>query len=237
MSISVAVIDDDEKQLNIIKSHFASAEETSEHKFKVDYFTDGLSFFEKFRDDYDILMLDIEMPLLDGVTLAKKIRQTGSRCSIIFITNMPQYAIEGYEVEATAYILKPIKLINFTEAVKRALKRVSAQHTESANIVLSGRSGIKSIASADVYYIEAMGHNIIFHTLDGEYNDRTTLNGLEEKLKEANFARCNSCYLVNLKFVDDISNNTVTVNGKELIISRNKKKTFIEKYMEYIRKN
>lgn len=237
MAISVAVIDDDEKQLNIIKSYFASAEETLGQKFKVDYFTDGLLFLDKFKDGYDILMLDIEMPLIDGVSLAKRIRQTGSRCGIIFITHMPQYAIEGYEVEATAYILKPIKLLNFIEAVKRAVKRVTLQKAAAANIVLSGRNGIKSISSTEIYYIEAMGHNIIFHTHDGEYNDRTTLNGLEEKLKDANFARCNSCYLVNLKFVDDISNNTVTVKGKELSISRNKKKTFIEKYMEYIRKS
>ena len=237
MAISVAIIDDDEKQLNIIKSYFASAEETLEQKFKLEYFSDGLLFLDKFKDEYDILMLDIEMPLIDGVSLAKKIRQTGSTCSIIFITHMPQYAIEGYEVEATAYVLKPLKLLNFTEAVKRAVKRVLSQRTEAAHIVLSGRGGIKSISSNDIYYIEAMGHCIIFHTAEGEYTDRTTLNGLEEKLKDSNFARCNSCYLVNLKFVENVSNNTVTVHGKELAVSRNKKKSFVEKYMEYIRKS
>ena len=150
---------------------------------------------------------------------------------------MPQYAIEGYEVEATAYILKPIKILNFTEAIKRAVKRVMSIRTESVNIVLIGRNGIKSIASSDIYYIEAMGHNIIFHTADGEYNDRMTLNGLEEKLKGVNFARCNSCYLVNLKYVNDFANSTVTVMGKELTVSRNKKKNFIDKYMEYLRKS
>ena len=237
MAISVAVIDDDEKQLNDIKSYFASVEKTLEQKFRVRYFTDGLKFFEKFKDEYDILMLDIEMPLIDGVSLAKKIRQTGSECSIIFITHMPQFAIEGYEVEATAYILKPIKLLNFTEAVRRAVKRVLTQRANSVSVVFSGRSGVKTISSNDIYYIEAMGHNILFHTAEGEYTDRTTLNGLEEKLKDAGFARCNSCYLVNLKYVGNISNNTVTVNGEELSVSRNKKKTFVEKYMEYIRKN
>lgn len=237
MAVTVAVIDDDEKQLNTIKSYFATVGETLEQEFRVDTFTDGLMFLNSFKDCYDILMLDIEMPLIDGVSLAKKIRQTGSRCSIIFITHMPQYAIDGYEVEATAYILKPLKLLNFTEAVKRAVKRVVALNTQAVNIVLSGRNGIKSIASSEIYFIEAMGHNIIFHTADGEYNDRTTLNGLEEKLKDVDFARCNSCYLVNLKYVDDIMNNTVSVKGKELTISRNKKKDFIEKYMEYIRKS
>lgn len=176
------------------------------------------------------------MPLIDGVSLAKKIRQTGSRCSIVFITNMPQYAIEGYEVEALAYILKPIRALNFNEAIKRAVKRVAALQTEAVSIVLSGRSGVKTIASSDIYYIEAMGHNIIFHTADGEITDRTTLNSLEERLRQANFARCNSCYLVNLKHVENILNNTVSVKGRELSISRNKKKSFIEAYMEYMRK-
>lgn len=236
MNISVAVIDDDEKQLNHIKSFFASAGETLGQEFNVKYFTDGLSFLENFKDGYDILMLDIEMPLIDGVSLAKRIRQTGSRCSIIFITHMPQYAIEGYEVEATAYILKPIKLLNFTEAVKRAVKRLVTVRSESVNIVLSGRSGVRSIPSSEIYYIEAMGHCIIFHTAEGEFNDRMTLNGLEEQLKEVDFARCNNCYLVNLKYVDDIRNNTVSVKGMELTVSRNKKKAFIERYMEYVRK-
>lgn len=236
MKISVAVVDDDKRELNNIKSLFATSLECLDQEFKADFFTDGLAFLDKFKDNYDIVMLDIEMPLIDGVTLAKKIRRTGSQCNIVFITHMPQYAIEGYEVEAIAYLLKPVRPANFVEVIKRAVKRIAALRSESVNIVLLDRNGVKSIASSDIYFIEVMDHQIIFHTVDGDYTNRMTLNSLEEQLKE-NFARCNSCYLVNLKYVDTIINNTVKVKGRELSVSRNKKKAFIEKYMEYMRKN
>ena len=215
--IRIALVDDNQRDLAVMQNYLRTALESGAFSFTFDAFSDSLEFIESFNGKYDIVFLDIEMPLLDGMELAKRLRRMGSDCCIIFITNMPQYAVQGYEVEAIAYLIKPVR-------------------GADVSIVIDTRQEVKVVPSSTIRYIEVESHNLVFHTTDGgELRTRDSLKSLEERLSGMSFCRCNSCYLVNLRYVDSVVGNIVRVGGDELLMSRHKKKEFVEKYMKYTR--
>lgn len=233
--IRIALVDDNQKDLAVMQKYLQTAQESGELEFTFDSFTDSMEFIEKFNGKYDVVFLDIEMPHLDGMELARRLRRIGSDCCIIFITNMPQYAVQGYEVEALAYLIKPVRYFNFSQVLKKAAERVKKRQTEDVSIVINTRQEVKVVPSSTIRYIEVESHNLVFHTTDGDLRTRASLKTLEEQLAGMNFCRCNSCYLVNLRYVDSILGSTVRVGSDELLMSRNKKKEFVERYMTYTR--
>lgn len=234
--VRIAIVDDNKKDLATMQKYLQTAQEGGEYDaFTFDAFDDSMEFIEAYDGKYDVVFLDIEMPHLDGMELAKRLRRMGSECCIIFITNMPQYAVQGYEVEALAYLVKPVRFFHFSQVLKRALDRVKKHNTEDKSIVINTRQEVKIVPSSSIRYIEVEAHNLVFHTADGEFRTRASLKAIEEQLAGMNFCRCNSCYLVNLRYVDSVVGNTVRLGGDELLMSRHKKKEFVERYMKYTR--
>lgn len=234
--VKIAVVDDNKKDANVILEYIDSVKAAGLHDICVENYDDSLQFVEKFDGSYDIVFLDIEMPFLDGMNLARKLREMGSECIIVFITNMPQYALQGYEVDAIAYLIKPVKYFNFCQILKKAVQKANQRKTEDASIVVNTRQECKVLQASAIQYIEVENHNLVIHMKDGTQSVmRTSLKTIEEQLEHLHFARCNNCYLVNLRYVASIVGNTVRVGGDELLISRHKKKDFVESYMRYTR--
>ncbi len=234
--IRIALVDDNKKDLSVMQKYLQTAAESGSYaEFTVETFTDSMEFVEVYDGKYDILFLDIEMPHLDGMELAKRLRRIGSDCCIIFITNMPQYAVQGYEVEALAYLIKPVRFFHFSQVLKKAFERVKKRNAEDKSIVINSRQEVKVVSSSSIRYIEVESHNLIFHTTDGDLRTRASLKAVEQQLEGMSFCRCNSCYLVNLRYVDSIVGGVVRVGEDELLMSRHKKKEFVEQYMKYTR--
>ena len=165
------------------------------------------------------------MPDINGMAAAKRIRAMDQRVLLIFVTSLTQYAIEGYEVNALDYIVKPVKYPSFAMKLAKALWRVD-QSGEDFLTIASGSSTSRVILR-DVIYIEVQDHLLTYYTLDGTYSEFGTLGKLEKALSEKGFARCSSCYLVNLKHVRGLKGYSLYMdNGTELRISQPKKKSF-----------
>lgn len=233
--IKIAIVEDDTSSARTLKEYIEQFFSSEKHNYSVDIFGDGLDFINNMKTEYDIVLLDIEMPILDGMETAKKLRKTGSSSNIIFVTNMSQYALKGYEVDAIGYLVKPIMYFGLRETLKRALSRMKLYKAENVNIMLTTKQDVTVIPSSTVYYIEVQNHDLIFHTEKGEIKSRRTLKEIEDQLEVMSFARCSNSYLVNLKYVESISINTIKINNTELPISRTKKKEFVQKFMSHTR--
>ena len=176
--------------------------------------------------------MDIEMSFMDGMSAAEEIRKVDKEVVVIFITNMPQYAIKGYAVEALDYILKPVSYFAFSQRLSRAINRMKKREQKSLVIPIKG--GTVRVDVNSIYYIESQGHDIIYHTASGDYVSYATMKDTEQALRELHFFRGSKWYLINLEHVDGLKDGCAKLKGgKTLPLSRGHKKAFMEALVQY----
>lgn len=224
--IRIAIVEDDKNYANVLKKYILRYEEESGQRFRITWFQDGEDIVENYKADYDIILMDIEMQFMDGMTAAEEIRKSDSEVVIIFITNMPQYAMKGYAVEALDYILKPINYYAFSQRIDRAIKRM--RHRQARYLNVSYKGGIRKINIADILYIEVRDHDLYFHTNEGEFSQRGTMKEMEDALKDGDFFRCNKGYLINLEYVNGVDGSDVIVGNEVVQVSRARKKDLLD---------
>ena len=231
--IRIAIVDDDETYRAETKQYIERyAAETGEN-FSVTCFPGGMEFITDYKPVYDIAFLDIEMPLIDGMTTARKLRLIDKRIGIIFITKMAKYAIEGYEVNAIDFVVKPIKYFNFIDKLKKAIDYVKA-HEEKEAVIKCDDSYFR-IPISQIYYIEKEKNYLLYHTAMGEIRERGTMENAELRLKDGGFSLCNSGCLVNLRAIQQVTQNSVVVNGEQLPLSRRRLKEFRTDMLNFLR--
>ena len=210
---------------------------SSEHAvpFDVDTFPNGADLVNAYRHArrWDLILLDVDMPNLDGLSAARCIREKDPDVLIIFITNLAQYAIKGYEVDALDYVLKPVSYSALAMKLDKAV-RLARRNNERALLLSMDRETVR-VPLSHLYYVEVYDHRLIYHTADGEIRSTgaKSLRAVEEELSPEGFARCHSAYLVNLRYVDAIQGNSVLVMGQELPIARNRRRDFLQALLEH----
>lgn len=230
--IHIAVAEDDAESREKFRLYLDRYREEKKTELEVTFFQDGLELTEDYRPIYSVLLLDIEMPHLNGIEAARIIRKTDQEVVILFITNMARYAIRGYEVQALDFVLKPVSYYAFAMKLDKALSFVMARRQEE-NLLVSTEDGLRRIPAGSITFLEVVSHRLLIHTTEGTFYSRETLSDMEEKLKNQNFVRCNKGYLVNLKHVALVKKDTVVVGGQELLISRRKKEEFMKALTDY----
>lgn len=230
--LRVAVAEDNESYRHQLESYLTRYSREHEVELECVCFSDGLQLVRDYQPEYDIVLLDIMMPDLDGMTAAEQIRQVDEKVVLIFITQMAQYAIQGYSVGALDYLLKPVYYETFDLKFTRAVNRVRSRAGGQINLILP--SGIKRLRTQDIYYVEIQNHMLHYYTREGEFSLRGTLAAVEKELGSYHFARCSNWYLVNLAHVSEVNKDVVTVAGSQLSISRRQRATFLSAVTNYV---
>ena len=119
--MKIAIVDDDKDFIQKMREYIARWQTENNTPCTVQSFTNAVNFLEPYSADWDIVFLDIEMPLMNGLEAAKKLRKTDKSACLIFVTSMAQYAINGYEVDALDYVIKPVSYTLFCDKMQRAI--------------------------------------------------------------------------------------------------------------------
>lgn len=229
--IRIAIVEDEEDYIARLTEYLKDYQKTAGEEFSVTVYRDGDGIVEKYKPQYDIILMDIQMKFVDGMTAAEEIRKVDSKVVIIFITNMTQYAIQGYKVDALDYILKPVSYFAFCERLGRAVSRIRRRSSNFVTLPVKG--GVLRLDTSDIYYIESQGHNLIYHTVNGEHISSGTMKSAEETLVEFGFSRGNKSYLINLAHVDGIQDKCAQVKGDQLQLSRPRYNAFMQDLAKY----
>lgn len=230
--VKVAIVEDEDHFAGDLMDYLKKYEREHPVSFEIVRFRDGDEITEKYSGDYDIILMDIQMQFMDGMTAAEKIRELDKEVVIIFITNMESYAIRGYQVDALDYVLKPISYPSFELKLTRALERVGNRSDHV--VVIQVSSGRLKLSTEEILYIESERHNLNYHTKSGIHTTRQKLSDAEENLASFGFFRVNKGCLVNLKYVDGDRDGCCIVGGDMIQISRARRAEFMAAMAEYI---
>jgi DNA-binding LytR/AlgR family response regulator len=227
----IAVVEDEQQYTKQLTDFLKRYEEEKGVALEVTCFSDGDEIVRNYKAQFDIILMDVQMKFMNGMAAAEEIRRQDTEVIIIFITNMRQYAIRGYAVDALDYIVKPINYFAFSERFGKAVDRISQRIQQ--NITINIKGGILRLAVRDIYYVESQGHVLIYHTSSGIYESYGTMKELEEKLKPYHFVRGNKGYLINLVHAEGIQDGCVIVRGERILLSRARKNSFMEMLTNY----
>lgn len=224
--IRVAIVDDERQVREDLAAMVGRFAHETGRSISVTLLEDGAKLV-RMEPPPDIVLLDIEMDEVDGMKAARMLRRAGSEAQIIFITNMAQYAIKGYEVSALDFMVKPVRYpsfaFRFSRAVELALQR------SRTRITLDTRDGFVRVDVASISYVEVRGHRLVYHTSsEGDLELWGTMRDAASELEPLGFALCNACYLVNLDHVTRIDGEFVYVGDEPLKMSRGKRRAFVD---------
>ena len=230
--IRVAIVEDDAVYAQQLSDYLRKYQSEYPDTFEITTFTDGDGIVSGYHFQFDIILMDIEMRFMDGMSAAEEIRQMDKDVVIIFITNMPQYAIRGYAVEALDYMLKPVSYFAFSQRLSRAISRMKKR--EQKSLIVSVKGGTVKLAVSSIYYIESQGHNMIYHTASGDYISSGTMKDTEEAMRPLHFFRGSKWYLINLALVEGLEDGAARLkDGKLVSLSRGRKKEFMAALAQY----
>ena len=189
------------------------------------------------KRDPDLLLLDIDMPGLDGMSLARRLRAEGKEMQIVFVTGLGEYATEGYEVEAVSYLVKPVEEKRLFACLDRAVWRLEKEPTA---LLFETAGGMARVKLADVAYLESTAHDTWIHGRGGREPVRCTvgIQRLEERLQEVSdtFFRIHRSFLVNLACVARINRKEILLDtGEALPVARGRWEALNQAYLEYYR--
>lgn len=228
----IAIVEDDLLMSNQLRDYVLQYFAGREQLCRITQFSDGDEILENYQADFDLIFLDIQMKRLDGLTTAQRIRELDENVYLIFITNMANYAIKGYSVNALDFVLKPVNYLMLRQLLMR-VERLLATKTRKF-IALPTEKGLTRLEASQIYYVETENHAVQVYTEKGTWRLRESMHAMEKLLTAHDFYRCNSCYLVNLAHVEQVDGSVVVVAGNRLTISRPRHKAFMAALTKYI---
>lgn len=235
MKTTVSILDNDNLSVETLKQYLDQYSKESGVSFKVNIFSKGKNLIAGYGKGADIVFISLDTADIDGIEVAKKIRNIDQRVAIILMAKTSARAIEGYMVDACDFIVKHIQYNDFVSKIKKAFDFCERQSIRK--VWIKGNECVAYIKPYEIYYIEVRLHYLTYHMIRGEIVSRDSMKQVEERLAQYYFVRINHSFLVNLMYVDAIKNDAIYLNGKELKISRSRKKEVVQKYISYVDKD
>ena len=214
MSYRVAICDDCAKDAEFVQGILSKWAAERQVDIQTESFPSAESFLFRYAEDkaWDILLLDIEMGAMDGVTMAKRVRQDNEAVQIVFITGYSDYIAEGYEVSALHYLMKPVNEMKLLEVLNRALEK-RKQEERCLNLELSGE--MVRIPFYEIRYLDVHQNYITIHCKQ-EYTLKRSLSSIEKEL-DGRFCRVGRTMIVNLKFIQRVTKMDVHLSDGTIL--------------------
>ena len=231
--MKIGILEDEREVAEKIRGFVQKFFDARGENVQISMYSNAYSLIESNYSDIDVLFMDIQMDLMNGMEAATYIRQKDPHIIIVFVSNLAQYAVEGYSVNAFDFILKPIDYNGFSMKLERICREFNHKNSDKF-INIKTKNGFMRINLSEIAYIEVKGHDIIYHLEKDKLVSRSTMKSVAQELEQHYFSLCNNCYLVNLAYVRKVDKTVVLSTGDELSISQGKRKQFMTELAKYM---
>ena len=225
----IALVDDMPSDKNLLHEHLCRYAAENGRAFDITEFSSGLEFLEQYKGGFDIIFMDIDMPHLNGIETAQRLRQTDPLVVLVFVTNMAQYAICGYAVNAIDYLLKPVSWSTFRNKLEKAIRAVPSRAVDC--LILPREDSFLRVPVSDIFYLEKEKNYIFYYTAQGVFRDRGSMTEMTARLEPYHFSRCNSGCLVNLRAVTRVGKDSIWLGDTCLPLARSQRKSFTAEFL------
>lgn len=238
--IKIAICDDDLKQIEIIQNALNNYFAEKEEQPSIAVFDNSLLFLEGINQSggYDILLLDICMPGISGMSVAQDIRRRREKTEIVFLTTSDEFAVEAFSLKAAHYLLKPFTQVEFDEAIRRTMACFAREVVKKLVRKAEG-GGMHTVDIGDIFYVESHGHTLHVHSKEGSYTEgrRSLARILEEleKLLPNQFLSPYKGYIINLRAVKTVETGRITLQeGTRIPIPKRGFRELQNRYFDYM---
>lgn len=233
--IRVAVCDDDTEFLNIAEKSFKDFNHKKSDDMRFDYYFSAESFLNAFEENpYDIVFLDIEMPVFCGFSIIERLKAANENVIVIFVSNHENYVFRSFVYRPLRFIRKR----NFNEEFEEALLAAADVYYELARFInIPSEGEIISQRLSEIVYFDAYSHNVHMHTASASVVVCKSLRMLEDDFSKFGFIRIHKSYLINYKYIYSVKTATVVLTtGEELPLSKHRAKEVKEQFVRFTKK-
>ena len=229
----ILLVEDDAAEADTLKLALERYGEENDVAFSIEWVRAAIDLPTNKRS-FDLIFMDIGLPGISGMEAAEMLRTYDSSTPVIFVTNLAQYAVRGYQVQALDFIVKPVRYGDFAMSMDRAITYI--RRNRGRSISISTHDGVRIIDVNDLMYADVMDHNLAYHLNDGEViATRGALGKLEQELSDGPFVRISNSCLVNMAHVRSVLKDSLRVTtGEVLYFSRPKRKAALATITDYL---
>ena len=230
----LALVEDERDAADALAAFIERYSQERSEEFEITRFGNAIDF-EMCRQRFDLVFMDIQMPGINGMEAARLLRTYDDETPIIFVTNLAQYAVRGYEVNALDFIVKPVTYFNFRMRMDKAMRHI--HRNAGRSIAISTRDGLRVIQLSDIEYVEVSKHDLTYH-LYGEKDPFVVYGSLvafEEQVAGGPFVRISNSCLVNMNHIRSVKGPALLLrSGETLYFSRSRKREAVETITEFL---
>lgn len=230
--LPVVVIEDSVNDAKMLEDAWHEYCDLTHTDSTLDVYPSAEDFLNKYNCQYDLIFMDIDLPGQSGLFASRKVREVDEDVPLIIVTQVSKYAIDGYTVNATDFVLKPISVGVLREKMVRVNNIIERRKSMSVNLLVKENIVLKT---KNLIYVEVSKHNVIYHTIDGNIVCRGVLKDVESKLPQNVFTRLNYSFVVNMNYIAFVDKlDCKLTNGETIFISRNRKKKFSYDFSRFL---
>ena len=230
--LEIALIEDQDKWKEEIVSLFREYGKERKELFRFSFYKTGEAFLCDYHDQFHLICMDIGLPGKSGIEISKELRKKNPDVCLIFLTELSQFAIEGYEVNAYDFLVKPMSYEFFKVKMERILEHI--KRNEKKYYSLKNSQEVRKIEIGSICFIESEKHYLYYHCEDNTFRERGSLDDICDFFTANDFVRINRSILVNLKKVISYSGNDVVLEKDTLPLSRVYKTSFLNSLNAYL---
>lgn len=222
--LHILIVEDTPEEAAVLRGHLERYATEHSLDLNVVWLNNALDFLED-RPRADLIFMDIDMPGINGLDAARQLRERDAVTPLVFVTNLAQYAVRGYEVDAVDFMVKPVCYADFSMRMTRALRAVN--RTARHSLTVKTREGLQLFPASDLLFVDTQGHDVAYHVAGEQapFVVRDSLRNVEAELRDLSFVRLSSSALANMAHVRRVRGDEVTLSdGTVLFMSRAKKR-------------